>query len=107
MKNMKRSLLALALISMTTNLLPHGGGGGFGGGFATGAILGTGLTLAATSGSRNSESPETYNMRSLDKRIREKERELRRAKKRGNQNDVNNLQLELNSLNRQRAQAAA
>jgi len=76
MKIMKKSLLALALISTTANLLPHGGGGGFGGGFATGAILGTGITLAATSGSRNSESPESRSIRSIEKEIKRTEREI-------------------------------
>ena len=36
------------------------GNSGFGGGFATGAILGTGITLAATSGARNANRNPYY-----------------------------------------------
>src|SRR3989339_1118485 len=70
----------------------HGGGGDFGGGFATGAILGTGLTLAATSGSRNNRDPyydldrakaqqEIREMRAQDRIRREEERQEKMEKR--------------------------
>ena len=48
---------------------------GFGGGFATGAILGTGITLAATSGARNANRDPYYE---VDReRARQEAREIR------------------------------
>jgi len=63
----------------------------FGGGFATGALLGTGITLAATSGSRNPRDPyydvdraraqqELREIRAEDKLRREEERQERKRK---------------------------
>jgi len=64
----------------------------FGGGFATGALLGTGITLAATSGSRVQRDPyydveraqaqqELREMRAQNKLKKEEEREERRQKR--------------------------
>lgn len=96
MKNVKKSLLALALIS-TISLLPyHGDGGSFGGGFATGALLGTGLTLAATRGGRE-RSPEYYEnkdtqarRREINKQIKDHQRDIRQHEKDMKQADRNN-----------------
>lgn len=61
--------------------------GSFGGGFATGALLGTGITLAATSGSRGDRSPEYYESRrdahtrsEINRQIKEEKREITRLK---------------------------
>jgi hypothetical protein len=114
MKIMKKSLLALALITSSIALPYHGDGGGFGGGFATGAILGTGLTLAATSG-RN-EDPATRNIKSIDKDIRYEQRQLERANRDYKKGKINGAELDrtirqhesnLNSLRRSRVEAAA
>lgn len=114
MKNIKKSLLTLALISITPNLLPHGGSG-FGGGFATGAILGTGLTLAATSGGRN-DNPESRNIKSIDKDIRYERRQLERANRDYKKGRINGNELDkvitqheenIKSLQRQRAMVTA
>lgn len=111
MKLMLKSILTMMIITTTANMLPHGGGG-FGGGFATGALVGTGITLAATSGSRRSEDPAVYNMRSLDREISRKNRELDRARRdaakgrSGAEERVKYLTAELNDLRKQRAMAA-
>jgi len=73
MKIMKKSLLALALISTTANLVPRGGG--FGGGLLAGALI-TGTAVAATSGSRNNENPQSRSVKSIEKEIRRSERQI-------------------------------
>jgi len=82
---MKKLILGtLTCLTITQQLTPRGGD--FGGGFATGALLGTGITLAATSGSRNAErSPDYYdykraerNRSDLRREIKDEERELAR-----------------------------
>jgi membrane protein involved in colicin uptake len=82
----------LALFMLQNELYSYGGGGDFGGGFATGALLGTGITLAATSNSRNNRDPyydldrakaqqEIREMRAQDRIRREEERQERLERK--------------------------
>lgn len=84
----KLSIITLALLC-ANEALPHGyhhGGSGWGG-FATGALIGTGVTLAATRGGRE-RSPEYYDAKERDrqrsevrKQIRDHERELKHHEK--------------------------
>lgn len=53
----KNLIIMSSLIALSTSIHCNGS---FGGGFATGAILGTGITLAATSNSRNSNRDPYY-----------------------------------------------
>ncbi len=84
MKNITNKLL-LALTLTTATIMPHGG---YGGGFATGALLGTGITLAATSGSRSQRSDGYYENQRIQRsksevksQIREEERKLKKAER--------------------------
>ena len=113
MKIMKKSLLALALISATSSVLPDHGG--FGGGFATGALLGTGLTLAATSGNRY-QDPDTATIKSINKDIERENKEIRKLhadlrKGRISQEEHDDRVAEhkenINSLQKQRVQVRA
>src|SRR5690349_17023397 len=96
MKNIKNKLFVILAITNSAMLLPHGGGG-----FATGALVGTGITLAATSGNRGSQDPETARVKSIDRRIRQKESALRRAEKRGDERTAARLRKEINDLDAQ------
>lgn len=80
------------LLGITTNIMPRGG---FGGGFATGAILGTGITLAATSGSRHDHGPEYYDYKDKQNQRREIKEEIRR-----HQNEISDHRKELRKLDR-------
>lgn len=85
---MKKVCLVLIACAATHEMVSHGGGGGgFGGGFATGALLGTGITLAATSGNRGDRSPEYYEDRrdartrsEIRQQIRQEERSITKIK---------------------------
>jgi hypothetical protein len=79
MKVIKKVLLALTLTSVSASVLPRGGWGG--GGFAAGALLGTGLTLAATSGNRIDRSPEYYDYKDKQSQRREINKDIREHKK--------------------------
>lgn len=75
---------------------------GFGGGFATGAILGTGVTLAATSGSRNANRDPYYEVdreraRQEAREIREETR-LRREEDRERRKEEKRLEQKRNRL---------
>lgn len=59
MKKIGLYLISFGLLTQQNFIQCHGGGG-FGGGFATGALLGTGITLAATSGNRGYQPPEYF-----------------------------------------------
>lgn len=118
MKIMKKSLLALTILAMSSSMLPHygyGGGGDFGGGFATGALLGTGLTLAATSGNRY-QDPDTVTIKSINKDIERENKEIRKLhadlrKGRISQEEHDDRVAEhkenINSLQKQRVQVRA
>lgn len=68
---MNKKLIMLSCLTLLTSYV-HAG---YGGGFATGAILGTGITLAATSGSRNANRDPYYE---VDReRARQEAREIR------------------------------
>lgn len=88
---------------------------GFGGGFATGAILGTGLTLAATSGSRNSRDPyydleraqaqqELREIRA-ENRLRQEEERQRRRLKREEEREEREYQKQLQQKQREEEKA--
>ena len=110
--NNKNKLLVVLALTTATSVIPHGGGG-FGGGFATGAILGTGLTLAATSGNRGDRSDAYYENKRIEKskseinrQIREErtqrnkaQRALGKARNKGDQQQVKQLTEEINSHN--------
>ena len=67
----KKIIVITCLSLLSANIQPSS----FGGGFATGAILGTGVTLAATSGSRNANRDPYYE---VDReRARQEAREIR------------------------------
>jgi len=109
MNHVKNKLL-IVLTIMTTSILPRGGGN-FGGGFATGAILGTGLTLAATSGNRGDRSDAYYEnkqiqrskseihrqIRDEERQKKKAERELNKAQNNNNENRVKELKEEIKS----------
>jgi hypothetical protein len=85
MKNIKNKLLVVLTLTTATSIIPHGG---YGGGFATGALVGTGITLAATSGNRGQRSDAYYeNQRirrsesEIKSQIREEERKLKKSKR--------------------------
>lgn len=78
---------------------------GYGGGFATGAILGTGITLAATSGSRNANRDPYYEVdreraRQEAREIREETR-LRREEDRQRRKEERHLEQKRNRLAQQ------
>jgi len=107
MKHINNKLL-IALTLTTCSMLPHGGGG-FGGGFATGALIGTGVTLAATSGSRGDRSPEYYEyrrderakseirrqIRDEERQLKKNERDLQRAENKNDDNKTSALKEEI------------
>jgi len=72
MNIIKKSLLVLTIISTTANVLPRGGGAAF----WTGAAIGTGVALAATSGRRYDEYPENRRIGSIEREIKRIERQI-------------------------------
>ena len=81
---MKKIALCIFSLLIMREVYPHNDGGAFLGG----AILGTGLTLAATSGSRRGDYDSSYyearradrNRSELRREIQEEQREIRRLK---------------------------
>lgn len=103
MKNIKNKLFIV--LTLTTATIVPRGGGGFGGGFATGALLGTGVTLAATSGSRRERSPEYYEYKrdertksEVRRQIRDEERQLKKAERELSRAEDKNDQSKINTL---------
>ncbi len=81
---MKKKLITLGYLALLSHQINCDGS--FGGGFATGAILGTGITLAATSGARNANRDPYYEVDKMRARqeadeIREETRLKREADK--------------------------
>jgi len=72
----------------------------FGGGFATGALLGTGITLAATSGSRNRNDADYYEARREDRRNARVRSDLRQEIKEA-QREITKLNKKIRSLERE------
>lgn len=114
MKIMKKSLLTLVLVSTASNLLPHGGGNGgaFFGGLAAGSLV----TLAATSGSRNYQDPDTATIKSINRDIERENKAINKLhadlrKGRISQEEHDNAVAEhkdnINSLQKQRVQVRA
>ena len=82
---MKKISLVAMILLISSEVMPRSG---FGGGFATGAILGTGITLAATSGSRHSDNQYSYEERrankassEINKQIREENQQIAKINK--------------------------
>ncbi|MBI2345219.1 hypothetical protein HYV10_04095 [Candidatus Dependentiae bacterium] len=78
---MKNKLLLILTIT-TTTASPRGGA------FASGALLGTAITLAATSGSRQERSPEYYEYKrearteaNIKRQIGQSKKELKRTER--------------------------
>jgi len=95
---MNKKLLIMSCLVLLNN---QADARGFGGGFATGAIVGTGITLAATSGSRNANRDPYYEVDKMkarqeaeeireetrlrkeeDRKLRKSEREKRKSEER-------------------------
>lgn len=73
MNHIKNKLLVVLTLTTVTSTFPNGS---FGGGLATGAILGTGLTLAATSGNRTPQDPNIKQANHLNRELNEEEKNL-------------------------------
>ena len=95
---MNKNLIILSCLLLLSSYM-HAG---YGGGFATGAILGTGITLAATSGSRNANRDPYYEVdreraRQEAREIREETR-LRREEDRQRRKEEKRLEQKRNHL---------
>ncbi len=88
MKKIGLYLISFGLLTQQNFIQCHGGGG-FDGGFATGSLLATGITLAATSGNRGYQPPEYFenqrirqNKAAVQKQINEEKGKLLKLKAR-------------------------
>jgi|GEM_PF-1325155 len=102
MKFIKKSLLALSLLTLSANTLPHGGGGGFGGGFAAGALTGVAVTSIAASASNRNNGGGDSSAGAIRREIKDVQKEKRRTSndlKNGKitQKEHDDIQKDLNS----------
>jgi len=74
MKFIKKSLLALSLLTVSATILP---GNGWGGGFAAGALTGVAVTSIATSAARNNNGESSASV--IGKQIKETRMEKKRV----------------------------